>query len=114
MFESFLELVPKNTIDDEVGRSIGDKSEIAEAGKTKEPGGGDELVTTPDDRKDLIRREIFESRPDDLIQHEELKAVQDNPGDVTDKEDGDNAYEDGGHVHLIPGLGLLCMTVPAM
>ena len=44
--ESFLELVPNNTIDNEVGRSIADKSEIAEAGETEEPRGRNELVTT--------------------------------------------------------------------
>ena len=47
LFESFLELVPNNTIDNEVGRSIADKSEIAEASETEEPGGRDKLITTP-------------------------------------------------------------------
>ena len=46
MFESFLELVPNNTIDNEVGRRVADKSEIAEAGEKQEPGGRDEPVTT--------------------------------------------------------------------
>ena len=47
LFENFLELVPDNTIDNEVGRSIADKGEIAEAGETEEPCGRDKLVTTP-------------------------------------------------------------------
>jgi hypothetical protein len=46
LFENFLELVPDNTIDNEVGRSIADKGEIAEAGETEEPCGRDKLVTT--------------------------------------------------------------------
>ena len=45
-FENFLELVPDNTIDNEVGRSIADKGEIAEAGETEEPCGRYKLVTT--------------------------------------------------------------------
>ena len=46
LFESFLKLVPNNTIDNEVGRSIADKGEIAEAGETEEPCGRYKLVTT--------------------------------------------------------------------
>ena len=32
------------------------------------------------------------------VNHEELRAVEDQPGGVTDQEDGDGADEDGGQV----------------
>ena len=53
-------------------------------------------------------------KPDDLIYHEELKAVEKNPGDTADNKYGDNADEDGSHVHFIPDLWLSGMGVPTV
>ena len=36
--------------------------------------------------------------PEHLLHHEELCTVEDDPGDVTEEEDHDNADEDGGQV----------------
>ena len=39
MGDDLPELPPKNNVDDEVDGGVGDKSEVAEAGQTEEPGG---------------------------------------------------------------------------
>ena len=52
------------------------------------------------------------NRPDDLIHHEELKAVENNPGDTTDNKYDDDADEDDSHVHLISDLCFSDMSVP--
>ena len=38
--------------------------------------------------------------PEHLLHHEELCTVEDDPGDVAEEEDHDNADEDGGQVNL--------------
>ena len=38
--------------------------------------------------------------PEHLLHHEELGTVEDDPGDVTEEEDHDNADEYCGQVHL--------------
>ena len=52
--------------------------------------------------------------PDDLFHHEELKAIEKNPGDTTDNKYSDNADEDGGHVHLISVVCLSNVSVPTL
>jgi hypothetical protein len=113
LFECFLELVTNNTVDNEVGGSIADKSEITEAGETEEPCGRDKLVTTSG-KGQIWSTKLSINKPDDLIHHEELKAVEKNPGDTTDNKYGDNVDEDGSHVHLIPDLPLSDMGVPTV
>ena len=104
MFQNFLKLVPNSTIDNEVDRSIEDKSEVVEAGKTEEPVGRDELITTPVNKRKAAKEVDNRDIPEDDIYHEELKAVEDNPWNVTEKKDADNADEDGCHVDFISCL----------
>ena len=48
--------------------------------------------------------------PEHLLHHEELGTVEDDPGDVTEEEDHDNADEDGGQVSLTTST-LVCFHV---
>ena len=61
---------------------------------------------------DPRRCKILINRPDDLIHHEELKAVENNPWDITDNRYDDDADEDDSHVHLISDLCFSDMSVP--
>ena len=57
---------------------------MIEAGQTHVPGGGCEVVRTGED----------------VINHEELGAVEDDPGDVADQEHHHNADQNCGQVQL--------------
>ena len=108
MFQNFLKFVPYSTIDNEVDRSIEYKSEVVEAGKTEKPVGRDELITTPGIKRKVVKEVGNRYIPDYHIYHEELKAVEDNPWNVTEKKDANNADEDGRHVDFISCLGFPC------
>ena len=62
----------------------------------------------------MVNKKLSINKPDDLIHHEKLKAVEKNPGDTTDNKYSDNADEDDSHVHLISDLCLSGMCVPTV
>ena len=62
----------------------------------------------------MVNKKLSINRPDDLIHHEELKAVEMNPRDTIDNKYGDNTNEDGSHVYLISDLCLSDMSVPTV
>ena len=48
--------------------------------------------------------------PEHLLHHEELGTVEDDPGDVAEEEDHDNADEDGGQVNFTTSI-FVCFHV---
>ena len=73
-----------------------------EAGEAEEPGRGSEVVTPASvDDEDVIDYE--QDLREDTVGHEELCTVDDEPGEVTEKEHKDNTDKDASKIHLIVG-----------
>ena len=60
----------------------------------------------------MFQQKLSINSPENLIHHEELKAVENNPGDTADNKYVDNADEDDSPVHLIPDFCVSYMNVP--
>ena len=101
MFKNFLEAFPNSAINNEVDRSIEDKSKVAEAVHAEEPAWRDEIITTTKHDTEKLKEVMCKNIPDNCINDEELEAVEHDPGDIADDEDGDDADEDEGHVELM-------------
>ena len=86
-----------------------------EAGEAEEPGRGSE-VGTPASVDDLDGSDDEQDLHEDTVSHEELCTVDDEPGEVTEKEHKDNTDKDASQVHLIVGGGVTVgpyMGIPA-
>ena len=92
--QSQFEVFPHGAVNKEVRGGVDNEEPVVEAGQAWVIVGGGEGGRAPEH----------------LIHHEELCTVEDDPGDVTEEEDHDNADKDSGQVHLtISALIWLCV-----
>jgi hypothetical protein len=95
-----LELVAHEAVDDEVSGGIKNEEPVHEAGETEEPGRGSEVRTPASVDDDGVSDDEHDLH-EDTVGHEELCTVDDEPGEVTEKEHKDNADKDSSKIHLI-------------
>ena len=76
-----------------------------EAGEAEEPGRGSE-VWTPASVDDQDVGDDEQDLHEYTVGHEELRTVDDEPGEVTDKEHKDNTHKDASKINLIVSGGV--------
>ena len=89
-----------------------------ETGQAEEPGWGCEMGTAEDDTDENVDDNY--DIPKNVVWHEELCTIDDQPREVTEKKDDDNADEDTSKIHLImsravvvgPHMGVSVQTYP--
>ena len=101
--EDLLELIPHEAVDDEVGGSIEDEEPVHQAGQTEEPGRGSEVRAPGNTEDEDLCNDDVKDLHEDGIGHEELGTVDEEPWQVTDKEDNNNTDKNTSKIHLMTG-----------
>ena len=95
MFEGQFKTIPHRGVDDEVYRGVDNEESVVDTGQAEVP----------------VRRSEGVRTVQNLVQHEELSAVENNSGNVADYKDNNNTDQDSCQVELSTDSPVSCLLM---